>query len=136
MALPRRLLLLALVSLGVAGCTHAPPPPGHSDVLIGRVRAPESFQVPPGAVLYVRLLDIDAPDVPDFIVAEQERAVRELPATLEVHYDPHGLAPQSRYGLAAELRLGDTLLADCEPVPVATQGHPTSAELVLVPATR
>lgn len=127
------MLLAASLSLG---CARRVPPPGHDDVLTGRVRAPESFELPAGAVVRVLLLDIDAADVPDHIVAFEQRPVTGFPATLEVHYDPHGLVPHVTYGLAAELRLGETLLADCEPVPVATQGHPTSVELVLTPVER
>lgn len=128
--------LMPLALLLSPGCVQRVPPPGHDDVLVGLVRAPVSFELPAGAVVRVMLLDIDAPDVPDYIIAAEEHAVSVFPATLEVHYDPHGLVPHITYGLAAELRVGETLLADCEPVPVATKGNPTSVELVLVLANR
>lgn len=126
--------LLPLTLLVGGGCTSRMPPPGHDDVLVGHVRVPESLALPPDAVVRLVLLDIDAPDVPDYIVAFEEQPATEFPATLEVHYDPHGLVPHITYGLAAELRVGERVLADCEPLPVATKGNPTSVELQLVPS--
>jgi putative lipoprotein len=89
--------------------------------------------LPEGAVLRVLLLDIDAPDVPDWIVARSERPVEgQVPLDFSLGYDPHAIVEAVRYGVAAELLVeGEVWFATPEPVPVLTQGAPDRVDLVL-----
>lgn len=130
-----RLLLFvpAILVLTVAACIRRAPPPGHDEAVTGTVTYRERLALPPGALLRVQLLDIDAPDVPDFIVAASERPIEgQVPLEFSVVYDPHALHEDVQYGVAAEILLEEkTWFETPEPVPVLTKGHPARADLVL-----
>lgn len=138
MHLGRLAAFLCYASLTLAaGCRQPMPPPGVTEYLRGTVTFLEKMAIPPEARVKVMLLDIDALDVPDFIVAFDEHALSIVPNAYSVAYDPHGIAPNTKYGIAAEIRVGDELLFESlAPIPVLTKGAPNQADLVLKRVTR
>ena len=90
----RSTILSLLALMGGAACQPRaePPPPGHDDAVTGTVTYRERMALPEEAVLRVFLLDIDAPDVPDWIAARSERAITsQVPLVFSVGYDPHSI---------------------------------------------
>lgn len=124
----------AVLALALAACLdRAPPPPGHDDAVTGTVTYRERLALPPKARLRVQLLDIDAPDVPDYIVAESVREIEgQVPLEFAVAYDPEALNPDVQYGIGAEIEVEEQIWFETpEPVPVLTKGHPARVDLVL-----
>jgi putative lipoprotein len=127
------ILLPSCLAAFLPGCQHSPPSPGHGDAILGTVTYLEEVALPIEARLRVMLLDIDAPDVPDFILAKHESAIlRDVPIQFDLPYDPRVIRADVLYGVSAEILVGDEVWFEMpEPVPVLTKGNPGRVELVL-----
>ena len=136
--MPRVLGLTLCLSVLDVGCHRARPTIGHDEAVTGSVTYRERIALPTNARLVVHLLDIDAPDVPDCIVASSERAIEHaVPVPFELKYDPHGIVTGIQYGIAAEIRVGDEVwFESAKPSPILTKGHGTHIDLVLMRVPR
>ncbi|MHB0957726.1 MAG: YbaY family lipoprotein [Pirellulaceae bacterium] len=76
--------------------------PSRDATLIGTVALGRAGQLPQGAVLTIRLLDITDPRSALRPVAQRTyRDLGPLPIPFELSYDPEDIAPRRRYGLQA-----------------------------------
>jgi len=130
--IPSILTGLALAALACAGCQSKPPAPRLT--LTGTLNY-DQFVVTPGCTIEVRLDDVSRADAPAFTIAREMIDPREsAPIPFTLHYDPISVDPTHRYTVSARIRCGGDLVMTTETAyPVLTQGHPSEANLILVP---
>lgn len=114
--------------------TVACAPGGSAGSISGEVLFAREVELPEGAVVTVRLLDITLADAPSVELGLDviENAGR-LPARFRIEYDPDLIVSGNEYSLSADVRLGDDLLYVNDTVhPVLTGGAPANSDVVVV----
>lgn len=141
-----RIWIAALVTgVAVAACAGDGPPetPGTSpspalSLVTGTVAYRERIALPADAVVDVWITDIGPGVVTQAILAEAAvpAAGRQVPLPFEVHVDPARVQATRPYGLRAVITAGgQTLFETPQPVPVLTQGAPTTLTVMLTRVT-
>lgn len=122
----------AVASIVLASCNQRTPPVGMKEYVTGSVTYVERIAVPPNARLSTKLIGIGEAGRPNYVVAMDERALTAVPSAYSITYEPNAIAAGTRYGVTAEIRVGEELWFESKaPVPVLTQGAPNQADLVL-----
>lgn len=108
-----------------------------SAVLNGTVTYADRIDLPPGAVVRVRVEDVSVADAPATVVAEHEfQATQQVPFALA--YNPARVDVGHRYAVRAEIRdaSGQLLWTTTTDTPVFTRGAPIDGVEVVVEAVR
>ena len=125
---------MMVVVVTALAATVACAPQGSSGSISGEVRFAREVELPEGAVITVRLLDITLADAPSVELGLDiiENADR-LPARFRVEYDRDLIVSGNEYSLSADVRLGDDLLYVNDTVHlVLTGGAPASSDVVVI----
>jgi putative lipoprotein len=128
----RRVLLLSLTLLLLAGCAKPPPATLTVD---GLVVQRSRNALPPGTAITVRLLDVSRADAPSVTLAEQriELRGRQLPVPFSLGVAADRLDSRKSYAVAADARIeGQLLMFSANRHPVISQGAPTGGVAVLL----
>ena len=131
------LLALAGVFAATPGAVVAAEAPTGGKVT-GVVSYEANDDLPPTAVLTVKLVDISRADAPAEVIAQQviQSDGLQVPIAYEVDYDPTKIDPSHRYAIQARIDDQGTLLYTSDRnYPVLTQGakDTVSIELKQVP---
>ena len=135
---------LAVALLALAGAVAAAPgsavaaDTAASGKVTGFVSYEASDELPPTAVLTVKLVDVSRADAPADVVAQQviQTSGLQVPIAYEVDYDPARIDPGHRYAIRARIDDQGSLLYTSDRVyPVLTRGakDTVSIELAQVP---
>lgn len=125
---------LFLAAAMVAGCATSPaPPPIRTGSLTGTVTYRERLALPPGAQVTVIVWDAFA-QLPEAKVGETTfQAATQVPLPFEVFFDPAAIQADHTYAARASIKVdGKVLFESAAPVPVITQGMPTTGVVILV----
>ena len=128
-----RPITMAVLATALAA-TVACAPSGYAGSVSGEVRFAREVELPEGAVITVRLLDITLADAPSVELGLDviENADR-LPAGFRVEYDRDRVVSGNEYSLSADVRHGDDLLYVNDTVHlVLTRGAPANSDVVVV----
>ncbi len=130
LARPFTMAVLATALAATVACA----PQGSAGSISGEVRFAREVELPEGAVVTVRLLDITLADAPSVELGLDviENADR-LPARFHIEYDRDLIAGGNEYSLSADVRLGDDLLYVNDTVhPVLTGAAPANSDVVVI----
>ena len=128
-----RPITMAVLATALAA-TVACAPSGYAGSVSGEVRFAREVELPEGAVVTVRLLDITLADAPSVELGIDviENADR-LPTGFRIEYDRDRVVSGNEYSLSADVRHGDDLLYVNDTVhPVLTRGAPANSDVVVV----
>jgi len=103
----------------------------------GTVTYRERIALPPNSTIEVRLLDVTEAGKPATVIAEQViDGPGSVPVKFSLRFNPARIDPDHRYNVSARIINGGMLLwmSDASN-PVITQGHPTTANVLVVRAT-
>ena len=124
---------MAVLATALAA-TVACAPQGSEGSVSGEVRFAREVELPEGAVVTVRLLDISLADAPSVELGRDviEDADR-LPVGFRIEYDRDRVVSGNEYSLSADVRHGDDLLFVNDTVhPVLTRGVPANSDVVVI----
>ncbi|MXY75911.1 MAG: hypothetical protein F4Y40_02360 [Acidimicrobiia bacterium] len=130
MARPFTMAVLATALAATVACA----PGGSAGSISGEVLFAREVELPEGAVITVRLLDITLADAPSVELGLDviENADR-LPTRFRIEYDRDLIVSGNEYSLSADVRLGDDLLYVNDTVHlVLTGGAPANSDVVVV----
>jgi len=125
--------LPALILLAGCGGSTGPVMPNE---VTGAVVYREPIQLPPGAALYVSLVDLSAEDQATRLVGGVTLPAegRQPPLPFTIRFDPKTIDPTHTYALQAQVSSGGKpLLTTTEAHLVLTGGRPSSLEVTLHP---
>jgi len=130
--------LVAVLTGGVGGCATNPETMTEDSLLSARITGSVTYReriaLPPGAELYLALLDVSRQDIAATVVADKTFVPeRGVPIPFELEYDPADIDPRLSYVMRATIRRGDNVLFMTDSsYGVLTRGFDESVELVLV----
>ena len=125
-----RMAVLATALAAIVACA----PGGSAGSVSGEVRFAREVELPEGAVVTVRLLDITLADAPSAELGLDviENAGR-LPVGFRIEYDRERVVSGNEYSLSADVRHGDDLLYVNDTVHlVLTRGAPANSDVEVV----
>ena len=102
-------------------------------VLSGTVTYRERIELPPGAVVEVKLLDVSRMDVAAEVIAEAViRSEHQVPIRFELAYHPERIDQRHRYSVQARILVDGRLwFNSTQAVPVLTGGYPDVVDILL-----
>ena len=139
-----RAFIAGVAALCVAGfllqeAAAAPKSPGMpgTATVSGTVSFRERVELPGMAVVHVELIDISGKDVRTATLGQQTvwTAWVPMPVRFRIEYDPLWIDPKHVYVVRARILDGEKLLfMNAKPYYVITQGNPSTADIIVVPA--
>jgi putative lipoprotein len=141
----RRGVAVAVMAMALNGCTSdgstevpVTSPTPMPTVVSGTVAYRERIALPADATVDLWITDIGSGVVTQAILAEATVPAngRQVPLPFEIRVDPTRVQATRPYGLRAVIRAGGQMLFETTaPVPVLTQGAPTTVAIMLTRAT-
>lgn len=109
------------------------------DQVTGVITYQPRIALPPNAVVEVSLVDVSRADAPAIVLASQKgfTAGRQVPLPFTLIYAPDQIEPRYSYAVQARITVeGQLRFINTSRIPVITQNHPSSVEVVVEPVSR
>ena len=138
------IICAAALALSSFACQDAPTPapeppptaapPSEMASVTGTLTYLEDYDLPPDAVVNVRLEDVSFADAPSVLIAEQTiTSPGQIPIQFAVSFDPARIDARRDYAMQATIMQGDTLLFINDTVySVLTRQSPSDVDMVLI----
>lgn len=144
MTQPLRLVAGPLAALTLAACASAssatqrermdtPSPPENEFQVTGAVVYRERIALTPAAMVRVEVVELTPEGSPGAVLGEQTiQSPSQVPIPFSVAIAPQRVRSEARYAVTARIMDGGRVFSTASPVPVLTEGHPSSGVQVLV----
>jgi putative lipoprotein len=106
--------------------------------ITGTVTYRQRIELPPEAIVEVKLLDVSVQDIAAKTIGEQAiKHAGQVPVPFEINYIPALIQKGHRYAVQARiLDQGKLIFANTQAYPVITMGSPTRVDVVVQPLSR